>query len=357
MSGGVDSSVAAALLKKQGYDVIGATMQIWPRELEHTTNSCCGLDAIDDARRVAYKLGIPHYVFDFRSVFAAKVIAEFGEEYSRGRTPNPCVRCNQAIKFGVLLDRTMELGADFIATGHYARVEASEGRCLLKKGVDHQKDQSYFLYGLSQHQLSHTLLPIGELTKVDVRRIATELELPVAAKPGSMDICFVPDDDHTRFLKECFPASLRPGPILDTEGHVVGPHDGIAFYTVGQRKGLRLESTDRRYVVALDPARDAVIVGNRGETLGRRLRAVGLNWIAMPRLEDTMRLSARIRYRHPEAEADVTPVGDNEALVSFKEPQFAMTPGQAIVFYDGEVVVGGGTIDQVQVREYLKCRS
>lgn len=352
MSGGVDSSVTAALLKEEGYEVIGATMQVWPsNELADEADrfgGCCGLDAVSDAKRVARKLGIPHYVMDFRDVFAEKVISNFCREYSLGRTPNPCIRCNEYIKFDALLRRAKELDADFVATGHYARIERDEasGRYLLKKGVDRRKDQSYVLYVMTQDQLGHVLTPLGGYTKEQVRWIARELGLPVADKAESQEICFIPDGDYTRFVKEYMPQAAKPGPVLDREGTIMGEHRGILFYTIGQRKGLGLSAGEPLYVVDIDRERNAVIVGTKGEVYGDELIASGLNWISIepPPLE----LKAKIRYRHREADAVITPLlTKDRAHVKFKQPQMAITPGQAIVFYHRDTVVGGGTIEQV----------
>ncbi len=352
MSGGVDSSVAAALLKEEGHDVIGATMQLYPRDAEkddgHNSSTCCGLDAIEDAKRVAYKLGIPHYVMDLRDVFARMVIDDFCREYSLGRTPNPCILCNRYIKFGTLMERARELGADYIATGHHARVEQDEatGTYLLKKGVDTQKDQSYFLCQLTQEQLSHTVFPIGNLTKDRVRQIASEMNLPVATKPESQEICFIPDDDYPRFLKNYIPEAAEPGPILDRQGNTVGEHRGLMFYTIGQRKGLGIAAAEPLYVTDIYPDRNAVVVGTKEQTYGDELIASNLNWIATARPEHDIKVKAKVRYRHPEAEATVTPPDESSVYVKFKEPQMAITPGQAIVFYDGDTVVGGGTISR-----------
>ncbi len=350
MSGGVDSSVAAALLKEASYQVIGATMQIWPRDKNgaNTPDSCCGLNAIEDARRVAYKLGIPHYVLNFRDIFAQKVIANFCQEYSLGRTPNPCIRCNQYIKFGALLERARELGADFIATGHHARVETdgATGIHYLKRGLDRNKDQSYFLYSLTQEQLNHTLMPIGDFTKGRIREIASRLGLPTANKPGSRDICFIPDDGYPNFLMEYIPRTAEPGPILDTQGKVLGKHRGILFYTIGQRHGLGISIKEPRYVLTIEPERNAIVVGSKEETYGNGLIASGLNWITVTKLDGPVTVKAKIRYRHPEAEAEVTTINEDRVHVKFKEPQMAITPGQAIVFYRGDVVMGGGTISE-----------
>ena len=355
MSGGVDSSVTAALLKEEGYQVIGATMQIWPsNELADEADKfggCCGLDAVSDAKRVAYRLGIPHYVMNFRDIFAQKVIANFCREYSLGRTPNPCIRCNEYIKFDALLGRAKELDADFVATGHYARIERDEvsGRYLLKKGVDRRKDQSYVLYVMTQNQLRHALMPLGGFTKERARQIARELGLPVADKTESQEICFIPDDDYTRFLKEYMPQAAQPGPILDRDGNTLGEHRGILSYTVGQRKGLGISAREPLYVVAIDRERNAIIVGTKREVYGDELIAADLNWIAMEPPKQPIELKAKIRYRHREADAVITSlVNGDKAHVKFKQPQMAITPGQAIAFYHKDTVVGGGTIEQVK---------
>lgn len=349
MSGGVDSSVAAALLKKEGYQVIGVSMQIWPSKgKEGRFGGCCSVDALEDAKRVAHKLDIPHYVVDFRDIFDQKVIADFCREYSEGRTPNPCIRCNQYIKFGVLLDRAKELGADFIATGHYARLEKDEssGRYLLKKGIDKHKDQSYVLYSLTQEQLSHILFPVGNLTKQRVREIAKGLDLHVAAKRESQEICFIPDDDYPGFIKEYIPQMAMPGKILNEQGIVLGEHSGISFYTIGQRKGLGISAEEPLYVIAIEPERNVIVVGSKERVYGDELVASRLNWIAMAELKEPTRLKARIRYLHSEAEAEVAPIDEDRVRVKFNEPQMAITPGQAVVFYDGDTVIGGGTIER-----------
>jgi tRNA-uridine 2-sulfurtransferase len=350
MSGGVDSSVAAALLKEAGHEVIGITMQLWPRSDEKNNGNgsggCCGLDAIEDARKVARMLGIPHYVMDFRDIFAGTVIADFCREYSLGRTPNPCILCNRHIKFGILWEKARELGADFLATGHYARVERdnNSGKYLLKKGIDPKKDQSYFLCQLTQEQLSRTLFPLGDMTKDRVRQIARELGLPVAAKRESQEICFIPDDDYAGFLKNCAPVSVKSGPILDHEGNVLGEHRGIMFYTIGQRKGLSIAAVRPLYVTSIKPERNTIVVGTKEQTFSDELVADNLNWIAATRPEQPINIKAKVRYRHPEAEATVSLLDESNVYVKFAEPQMAITPGQAVVFYDGDTVIGGGTI-------------
>jgi len=350
MSGGVDSSVAAVLLKQAGHEVIGATMQLQPLSDDNNNGNVRkgspGLDAITDARKVAEKLDIPHHVIDLRDVFARTIIADFCEEYRLGRTPNPCVRCNQLIKFGVLREKARELGADLLATGHYARIEsdASTGKRLLKKGKDPLKDQSYFLCRLTQEQLSHTLFPLSNLTKTEVRQIARELELPVAARPESQEICFIPGDDYAAFLQSYAPAATLPGPVLDTEGNVLGQHRGIMFYTVGQRKGLGIAAPAPLYVTAIEPASNAVIVGTKAQTYSNELIADSLNWLSGSTPDFPLNVKARVRYRHAEAEAIVTPLDKTHIYVKFSAPQMAVTPGQAVVFYDGDTVIGGGTI-------------
>jgi len=355
MSGGVDSSVAVALLKDKGYDVVGATMQIWPSNSPGTerVDGCCGLDAVADAKKVAYKLDIPHYVMNFRDIFGEKVISNFCDEYNRGRTPNPCIRCNEHIKFDALLQRAKELDADFVATGHYARIERDgvSGRYILRKGVDRSKDQSYVLYVMTQDQMKHVLMPLGNFTKQNVRKLARERGLPVAEKAESQEICFIPDDDYRSFLKEHLPQAAKPGPILDKQSKVLGQHRGVLLYTIGQRRGLGISAREPLYVTAIDPQRNAIIVGTKEEVYSDELIAADLNWIAIESLEQPIEVKAKIRYLHQEADAVVTPIfGGERALVRFKEPQMAVTPGQAIVFYHGEIVVGGGTIEQINGR-------
>ena len=341
MSGGVDSSIAAALLKEEGHEVIGATMQVVPSGNQDTHAGIY-------AGQVARRLGIPHHVMDFRDIFARRVIDNFCREYSLGRTPNPCVRCNKDIKFGILWERARELGADFIATGHHARVERDEttGNYLLKKGADKQKDQSYFLCRLDQEQLSRAMFPVGNLTKERVRQIAGELGLPAADKPESQEICFIPDDDYADFLENHVPGTASPGPILDREGNTLGEHRGIIYYTVGQRKGLNIAAAEPMYVIAIDAERNAVIAGTKEQTYGTELVAGDLNWIAMPAPESPIKVKTRVRYRHAEADASVIPMNEAQVLVKFAEPQMAITPGQTVAFYDGDTVIGGGTISK-----------
>ncbi|MBI2868826.1 MAG: tRNA 2-thiouridine(34) synthase MnmA [Chloroflexi bacterium] len=348
MSGGVDSSVAAYLLREQGYEVIGVTMQIWPRDADFAPASggCCGIDAIEDARKVASRLGMPHYTVNLREVFADTVIADFCREYVRGRTPNPCIRCNSFIKFGALLDKARELNAAYIATGHYARVERRGDRFLLKKGADRAKDQSYFLYGLTQEQLGRALMPVGGLDKTRVRDIAGALGLAVARKKESQEICFVPGNDYRVFLRSRLANSPSPGPIVDRRGRVLGTHDGIMFYTVGQRRSLGLSSRERLYVIAIRPDENTIVVGAREEAYSKQLTAADLNWISLEGLAQAIEVKARIRHRQKESPARVTPLAGGRVRVDFAEKQLAITPGQAVVFYDGDIVVGGGTIER-----------
>jgi tRNA-specific 2-thiouridylase len=340
MSGGVDSSVAAAILKSEGYDVIGITMQIWPRDNAVGSNGCCGLGAIEDARKVAASLGISHYVLNFREVFARKVIANFCQEYSLGRTPNPCIRCNQHIKFDVLQRRAVELDATFIATGHYARVQQVGTSYNLLKGIDPAKDQSYFLYTLTQQQLARLLLPIGSITKRQVRKMAATMDLPTAARKESQDICFVPKGDYHSFIGKYL--DIEAGYIVDSKGNILGKHRGLPFYTIGQRHRLDLNSEQRLYVLKLNADNNQIIVGPEGELFTHCLTAAKLNWIAGETPEGNG-ISAKIRYKAAETPVELG-IEDGNVEVRFERPQRAITPGQAVVFYRGEVVLGGGTI-------------
>ncbi|MDD4599783.1 tRNA-specific 2-thiouridylase MnmA [bioreactor metagenome] len=351
MSGGVDSSLTAALLVRQGYDVIGITMQIWDNsnlQDDADNRGCCSLSAVDDARRVADKIGIPYYVLNFREMFQQTVVDYFIAEYAAGKTPNPCIACNRYVKFEGLLERARQLGADYVATGHYAIIEYSEaqGRYLLKKGVDNSKDQSYALYHLNQHSLKHFLMPLGTYRKTETRQLASEFELAVANKPDSQEICFVPNDDYKSFLADKAPASLRPGKIVDTMGNVLGEHQGVPLYTIGQRKGLGIAASQPLYVVELDHESNTVIVGASNEVYADELIAADLNFIAIDCLNDKMTVSAKIRYNAIPADAVIMPISENQVKVKFNQPQRAITPGQSVVFYDDDVVVGGGIIQK-----------
>ncbi len=340
MSGGVDSSVAAVLLKEKGCEIIGVTMQVRSRSEAGPS------DLIDGARRVADTIGIPHYAVDLKAIFHDKVIAPFCEEYSRGRTPNPCVWCNRYIKFDALFQQARSLGASHFATGHHARVtrDSRSGRTLLQKGRDSAKDQSYFLYALTQEQLNNTLFPIGHFTKEEVRAIATEKKLPVSSRSESQDICFIPDNDYARFLKDFIPQAFQPGPILDERGNLLGSHRGIMNYTIGQRKRLGVAASEPVYVIAIKPEDNAVIVGRRESALSDELLATDVNWLAIDPPTEAISATAKIRYRHAEANVTFTPLEERCVYVKFKEPQLAITPGQAVVFYNGDIVLGGGTI-------------
>lgn len=353
MSGGVDSSVAAALLVEQGYDVTGVTLNVWPKntpvEVLERPDACCSLSAVEDARRVAARLDIPHYVLNVREVFQRTVIDHFVAEYRRGRTPNPCVRCNEHIKFAAVLQRLHGLDVDYVATGHYVRLhrDAATGRYVLLRAVDRQKDQSYVLSVLGQDLLARSLFPLGELTKAEVRTLARARDLLVADKPESQDICFVAAGSYRDFLRRQEPAIAAPGPILDRAGRVVGQHQGIAFYTVGQRKGLGIAGAQPRYVVAIDATRNALIVGDAEELLATTVEVEQFNLVALPALTGPVPVQAKARYRMAEEPATLEPGPEGRAIVRFTRPQRALTPGQALVCYDGDVVIGGGTIARV----------
>ena len=353
MSGGVDSSVAAALLLEQGYNVIGVTMKTYTFD-EVGGNvgketSCCGLDALNDARMVAVKLGIPHYVVDFTGAFGREVVDNFVEEYLQGRTPNPCVICNKKIKWGELLRKADALGAGFIATGHYARLRFDEAsrRYSLMRPADKRKDQTYALWGLGQEALSRTLFPLGELTKPEVRSTARRLGLKTADKDESFEVCFVADDDYRRFLRERVPSlasNISEGPLV-MDGQIVGRHSGYPFYTVGQRSGLG-SFGERVYVTAIDARTNTVLIGRNADTLHRSLVASRVNLIAADLLQDGTRVSAQIRYKDPPSPATLFSGENGSVRVVFDEPKRAITPGQSVVFYDGEILLGGAVIER-----------
>ena len=355
MSGGVDSSVAAGLLVRSGHDVVGMSMQLYDQSGSQTSDTgpsarafgtCCAIDDLHDARRVAAKLGIPHYIVNFEREFADTVISNFVSEYSSGRTPIPCVHCNGDLKFATLVKRAEGLGADFVATGHYARVDLDldSRRYILKRGTDLAKDQSYFLFTLTQDQLSHAMFPVGALDKRAVRDCARELGLSVAEKPDSHEICFVASGEHASFL-EGRGTSARGGTIRDVGGRALGTHSGVHRFTVGQRTGLGLSSPIPLYVVAIDASEQTVTVGPKQSLERVQLTASRVNWIAGTPPSSGTHVTARIRHRHQEAPATLTPLPDDRVRVSFDEPQYAVAPGQAVVMYQGETVIGGGWID------------
>lgn len=349
MSGGVDSSVAAAILLQKGYEVIGVTMQIWQESdggRKHE-DGCCSLSAVDDARRVANKLGIPYYVMNFRDIFKEKVIDYFTAEYIKGRTPNPCIACNRFVKFEALLDKATAMGIDYIATGHYARVEFDKklGRYLLKKSATDRKDQTYALYTLTQNQLSHTLMPVGDYHKERIREMAAELGLAVASKPDSQEICFVDDNNYGRYVSENTDYKIKSGCFTDVEGNILGKHNGIIHYTVGQRKGLGITFGKPMYVKSVNAENDTVVLADEKEIFSNELTASDLNFISIDKLDGDMKVTAKIRYSAKEVPAVISMLGDSRVKVAFESPVRAVTPGQAVVFYDGENVVGGGTID------------
>lgn len=349
MSGGVDSSVAAWLLKKQGYDVIGVTMQIWQDEEEEVrqeNGGCCGLSAVDDARRVAWDLGIPYYVMNFKQEFKEHVMDYFVDEYIHGRTPNPCIACNRYVKWESLLKRSLDIGADYIATGHYAQIEyLPNGRYALKKSATAAKDQTYALYNLTQEQLSHTLMPVGAYTKDQIRQMAEEIGLQVANKPDSQEICFIPDHDYAKFIEENTDRNVEPGNFVDMDGNIIGQHEGITHYTVGQRKGLNLAMGHPVFVVAIRPETNEVVIGEAGDVFTDSLICDRVNWMAVDGLHgEEMQVMAKIRYSHKGAPCVIRETGDGRVECRFAEQVRAVTPGQAVVFYDGDYVVGGGTI-------------
>lgn len=346
MSGGVDSSATAALLLEQGYDVVGVTLKLWPQDcVNRAEDKCCGPQAVMDARSVSASLGIPYYLIDEAAEFQSRVIQYFATEYKAGRTPNPCVMCNQHLKFGTLLDRARQLGCDQIATGHFARVETTPaGRTLLRRGKDLRKDQSYFLFSLRQHQLARVLFPLGEKTKSDTRELARGCGLRTADKEESMEICFVPDKDYGRFLEQSNLVQRHQGEIVDTQGKLLGYHEGIEFYTIGQRRGLGITSEKPLYVLELNPENNRVVVGEESSLNQTDFTVASCNWIPWEEPPTIFDCTAKIRYNHPGATATVTPSPDGTAKVRMHEPARAVTPGQACVFYQDDLVLGGGWI-------------
>lgn len=349
MSGGVDSSVAALLLKQQNYDVCGATLRLFKNEdigINDRTRTCCSLEDVEDAKSVACKLGFDHYVFNFGEQFKEDVINRFAQGYLKGITPNPCIDCNKYIKFSRLLNRAMLLDCDYIATGHYVVREKDNatGRYLLKKAADNTKDQTYVLYGLKQEELAHTLFPMGNMVKQDARKLAEQYNLINARKPDSQDICFVKDGDYAGFLERVMGVHTPEGDFVTTDGEFIAKHKGIIHYTIGQRKGLGISYKYPLYVVSKDPVTNMVTLGKNEDLFSNRLTATDLNFIAIEKLTSSMAVTAKARYSQKESKAVIHPLDENSVLVEFEEKQRAVTPGQAVVFYNDDVVVGGGTI-------------
>ncbi len=350
MSGGVDSSVAALILKEQGYDVIGVTMQIWQDEEPEQVSEnggCCGLSAVEDARRVAEVIGIPHYVMNFRQEFQKKVIDYFVGEYYKGRTPNPCIACNRYIKWEALLHRSLEIGADYIATGHYGRIiRLQNGRYSVEKSVSKNKDQSYVLYNLTQEELKHTLFPIYGYEKEQVREMAEKAGLPVAHKKDSQDICFVPDGDYAGFIARETGLADRPGSFIDKSGKILGQHNGITHYTVGQRKGLGVSFGEPRFVIAINPADNTVTLGSREDLMVTKVNVSDVNFMSVEGFTEPVRVMGKLRYSQTEAPCTITQTSGDTLVAEFDKPVRAATPGQSAVFYDNGCIVCGGIIEE-----------
>lgn len=347
MSGGVDSSVCAYILKEKGYDVIGLTMLTGYEEDNDPIkkrSGCSSSDIISDAKHVSDEIGIPHYVVNLNDRFYDKVINYFIKEYMSGKTPNPCIECNRYLKFDSLLEKAFELDAYYFATGHYAQVEFSPkyGRYIIRKSKDHTKDQSYVLYNLAQSQLKHLILPLGDISKSEIRNIAQKAGLSIADKPDSQEICFI-DTDYKDFLQKKVAKAIKPGPFVDKYGNILGQHKGIPFYTIGQRRGLGISAGKPLYVIEIDAKKNLIIVGEERDLYKRKLYAEQINWVAIEKLKDKMKVFAKIRYNFKEKPAEIISI-NNSVEVIFKEPQKAITSGQSVVFYDGDVVIGGGKI-------------
>lgn len=355
MSGGVDSSTAAAILKDEGYEVYGATLKMWdaPDDAEVSAKTCCSLEDVEDARATAFKMDIPFYVLNMKSLFEEKVVQYFVDSYIKGETPNPCIACNQHIKFEAMLAKALMLEMDYIATGHYARIERDEstGRYLLKKAIDHTKDQSYVLYMLRQDQLSRLLLPLGKLTKKQVREIAREKGFINSSKPDSQDICFVRSGHYSDFIREYAKKEIPEGKFVDESGKVLGRNKGIFEYTVGQRKGLGISANSRLYVIDKNVERNEIVLGSREKTLVKRFYADEMNYIAFDKLQGAIKVWAKTRYSQREAEATLHPLEDDQVMIEYKEPQSFVSPGQSVVLYDQDVVLGGGIIRRFEINQ------
>lgn len=347
MSGGVDSSVSAAILKDEGYEVIGVTLKIWPKEYcgKHKKKICCSLDDIEDAKRISNLLNIRHFVLNFEEIFRKEVIDYFAHEYFSGRTPNPCIICNEKIKFGRLLKKAKELGSDFIATGHYARIERN-GFCKLRESVDKTKDQSYVLFSLGRDHIESVLFPVGDLTKKDVKDRAKELGFSVYNKKESQEICFIPEGNYSSFIREYSGVEVKKGDIVDSTGKILGSHDGFWNFTIGQRKGLRIAYKRPLYVISIDAEKNIIVVGDSEEVKKKRFIVKDVKWL-YEKDKDSFETLVKIRYNHKKADAFLNKRKDGKVEVRFKKEQDAITPGQAAVFYDGDYVIGGGWIEKV----------
>lgn len=348
MSGGVDSSVAANLLKNQGYDCVGCTMRLYENDMigKDLFETCCSKKDTDDARAVSEKIGIPYYIYHYENIFREKVIDSFVNNYEKGLTPNPCIECNRHLKFKYLFEKMKELNCDYLATGHYGIIEYNEEskRYLLKKAKDQKKDQSYVLYTLTQDQLSHILFPLGNYTKDETRQIASDMEFVNAKKHDSQDICFIPDGDYAKFIENYRKKAFPCGDFVDDNGKVVGQHKGIIYYTIGQRKGLNISSDSPYYVTDIDPVNNIVYLSHGENLFKKELKANNINLISVPKIDGEMRAKAKIRYRHTEADCIVKQTEEDELTVIFDEPQRAITKGQSVVLYDNDIVIGGGII-------------
>ncbi|HEY4544594.1 MAG TPA: tRNA 2-thiouridine(34) synthase MnmA [Tissierellaceae bacterium] len=350
MSGGVDSSVAAYILQQQGYEVIGVTLVQTPHDevFDEDQGGCCSISSVFDAKKVASDLNIPHYVINFRGIFERKVVNYFIDEYLEGKTPNPCLMCNKYVRFDKFLDKAKELGADYLATGHYARVEYDEetGRYLLLKSEDDKKDQTYFLHQIKQEQLSQTMFPLGGYKKEEIREIAEKLGMVIHDKPDSEEICFIPDNDHGGYIKRMVPDKVVPGNFIDSKGNILGQHKGIVYYTVGQRKGLGVALGRRVFVQSINPDTNEIVLGDDRALYKNALVAKDLNFISIDKLDSKMEVTTKIRHTNKESNAVIYPIDNDRVKVEFETPQRAIAKGQGVIFYNGDVVVGGGIIEE-----------